>query len=120
MKSRMRLLPPAVLYSSMNQGPLVTMTISAFFEVELGGYHNSEVINGSRKDDAWSTHPLLFKTRVSFVLHGWGFNLRNDMAHGLLAMDCLHRGHATRLIHTLLVLGIWDRLAEARKRYISN
>jgi hypothetical protein len=38
------------------------MTISAFFEVELGGYHNSEVINGSRKDDAWSTHPLLCDT----------------------------------------------------------
>lgn len=45
-----------------------------------------------------------------------GFNLRNDMAHGLLTVDRLHRGHATRIIYTLLLLGIWDRLAETRKK----
>lgn len=44
-----------------------------------------------------------------------GFNLRNDMAHGLLAPDRLSRGHTTRIIHTFLVLGIWKHLVEARK-----
>lgn len=44
-----------------------------------------------------------------------GFNLRNDMAHGLVTSDRLHRGHATRIIHTFLVLGIWKHLVEARK-----
>jgi len=44
-----------------------------------------------------------------------GFNLRNDMAHGLLRADGFHHPLASRIIHTLLVLGIWEQLAEARK-----
>lgn len=44
-----------------------------------------------------------------------GFNLRNDLAHGLLRADRIHFPLACRVIHTLLVLGIWDELAEARK-----
>jgi lysyl-tRNA synthetase class 1 len=43
-----------------------------------------------------------------------GFNLRNDMAHGLMSAGQMGRNVAARLIHTLLVLGIWDQLAEAR------
>jgi hypothetical protein len=49
-----------------------------------------------------------------------GFNLRNDMAHGLLTADQMGNSVATRLMHTLLVLGIWDQLAEARKAQSSN
>lgn len=49
-----------------------------------------------------------------------GFNLRNDMAHGLLTADQMGNNVATRLMHTLLVLGIWDQLAEARKAQPSN
>ncbi|MCX5724163.1 MAG: DUF4209 domain-containing protein [Nitrospirae bacterium] len=45
-----------------------------------------------------------------------GFNLRNDLAHGLLRPDRINRRQAIRLIHTLLVLGIWDHLAKARNR----
>ncbi|MCS6287332.1 MAG: DUF4209 domain-containing protein [Nitrospira sp.] len=44
-----------------------------------------------------------------------GFNLRNDLAHGLLGSSQINRGQTVRLIHTLLVLGIWDSLAKARK-----
>lgn len=43
-----------------------------------------------------------------------GFNLRNDLAHGLLVPGRINRGQAIRLIHTLLVIGIWDSLAKAR------
>ncbi len=45
-----------------------------------------------------------------------GFNLRNDLAHGLLGPRRINRGQAIRQIHTLLVLGIWDHLAKARNR----
>jgi Domain of unknown function (DUF4209) len=44
-----------------------------------------------------------------------GFNLRNDIAHGLLRADRIHFQLASRVMHTLLVLGIWDQLAKARK-----
>lgn len=44
-----------------------------------------------------------------------GFNIRNDLAHGLLRADRIHFPLASRVIHTLLVLGIWSELAEARK-----
>jgi lysyl-tRNA synthetase class 1 len=45
-----------------------------------------------------------------------GFNLRNDLAHGLLRADGLHVGVASRVIHTLLLLGIWDQIAARSKR----
>lgn len=45
-----------------------------------------------------------------------GINLRNDLAHGLLRPDRINRGQTIRLIHTLLVFGIWDHLAKTRKR----
>jgi lysyl-tRNA synthetase class 1 len=44
-----------------------------------------------------------------------GFNLRNDIAHGLLRADSMHFALASRVIHTLLLLGVWKELAEARK-----
>lgn len=44
-----------------------------------------------------------------------GFNLRNDVAHGLLRASRMHLSIASRVLHTLLVLGIWDELVEARK-----
>jgi lysyl-tRNA synthetase, class I len=47
-----------------------------------------------------------------------GFNLRNDMAHGLLGAGQMSGNMASRLIHTLLVLGIWDQLAQARKAQV--
>jgi lysyl-tRNA synthetase class 1 len=43
-----------------------------------------------------------------------GFNLRNDLAHGLLGPERINRGQTVRLIHTLLVFGIWEELAKAR------
>jgi lysyl-tRNA synthetase class 1 len=43
-----------------------------------------------------------------------GFNLRNDLAHGLLVPGRINRGQAMRLIHTLLILGIWDDLSKIR------
>lgn len=44
-----------------------------------------------------------------------GFNLRNDLAHGLLSADRIHRSLASKVIHTLLVFGIWEELVKARK-----
>ncbi|SFW14556.1 DUF4209 domain-containing protein [Nitrosovibrio sp. Nv17] len=44
-----------------------------------------------------------------------GFNLRNDLAHGLLSANRIHLSLASKVIHTLLVLGIWEELAKARK-----
>jgi lysyl-tRNA synthetase class 1 len=44
-----------------------------------------------------------------------GFNLRNDLAHGLLSADRMTMAVASRVLHTLLVLGIWDALAKARR-----
>jgi lysyl-tRNA synthetase class 1 len=43
-----------------------------------------------------------------------GINLRNDLAHGLLRPDRINRRQTIRLIHTLLVFGIWDHLAKVR------
>jgi lysyl-tRNA synthetase class 1 len=45
-----------------------------------------------------------------------GFNLRNDLAHGLLAADRMSLTVASRVLHTLLVLGIWRELAESRRK----
>lgn len=44
-----------------------------------------------------------------------GFNLRNEMAHGFMSSDQMDAAHAARIIHTLMLLGVWDQLAEARK-----
>ena len=44
-----------------------------------------------------------------------GFNLRNQVAHGLLHADRIQLSAASRVLHTLLVLGIWDELANARE-----
>jgi lysyl-tRNA synthetase class 1 len=44
-----------------------------------------------------------------------GFNLRNDLAHGLLGAGRMTMAVASRALHTLLVLGIWDALVKARK-----
>ena len=44
-----------------------------------------------------------------------GFNLCT-LAHGLLAPAAIHIGTASRIIHTLLVLGVWEELAKARKK----
>jgi hypothetical protein len=49
-----------------------------------------------------------------------GFNVRNDLAHGLLRAESIHFPLACRIIHTLLVLGIWDALADARSKETSN
>ncbi len=40
-----------------------------------------------------------------------GYNLRNQFAHGLLKKDEFSEHLATRVIHTLLVLGYWKELA---------
>ena len=44
-----------------------------------------------------------------------GFNLRNDMAHGLMSAEQMNGNVAAKQIHTLLVLGIWDSLSKARR-----
>jgi hypothetical protein len=45
-----------------------------------------------------------------------GLNLRNDLAHGLLRANSLQPGAASRIIHTLLLLGVWDQIAARSKR----
>ncbi len=42
-----------------------------------------------------------------------GFNLRNKVAHGMIDADEIDSGLAGRVIHTLLVFGIWEALAKA-------
>jgi hypothetical protein len=44
-----------------------------------------------------------------------GINLRNNVAHGLLPASHCTNAMTARLIHTLLVLGVWDSLAKARR-----
>jgi lysyl-tRNA synthetase class 1 len=44
-----------------------------------------------------------------------GFNLRNNVAHGLIEADGIHFPLASRVIHTLLILGIWEQLSKARE-----
>jgi len=43
-----------------------------------------------------------------------GFNLRNSVAHGLLEADQIRLPLASRVVHTLLILGIWEQLSKAR------
>lgn len=43
-----------------------------------------------------------------------GFNLRNYLAHGLMDSRAMTFGMATRVIHTLLVFGVWREIAQAR------
>lgn len=45
-----------------------------------------------------------------------GLNLRNQVAHGLLGRGMINSVISDRLIHTLLVLGVWEKLAEHRKK----
>lgn len=44
-----------------------------------------------------------------------GRNLRNDLAHGLLTYDEVTGNNANLVIHSLLVFGVWDKLAQLRR-----
>jgi lysyl-tRNA synthetase, class I len=44
-----------------------------------------------------------------------GRNLRNDLAHGKFAFSQAREATVRWLLHTLLVFGIWDQLAEHRR-----
>ena len=44
-----------------------------------------------------------------------GFNLRNKIAHGMIGADEIDAGLASRIVHTLLVFGIWEPLSKAGK-----
>lgn len=48
-----------------------------------------------------------------------GFNLRNFLAHGLMDARAMTFGAATRVVHTLLLLGAWKEIAESRKQLAS-
>lgn len=43
-----------------------------------------------------------------------GFNVRNELAHGLVSHEIMHAGTASRIIHTLLVFGIWEEISKMR------
>jgi lysyl-tRNA synthetase class 1 len=43
-----------------------------------------------------------------------GFNLRNFLAHGMMDAASMTFGTATRVIHTLLLLGAWKEIAKLR------
>lgn len=43
-----------------------------------------------------------------------GFNLRNYLAHGLMDARAMTFGMATRVIHTLLIFGVWKEIAKSR------
>jgi hypothetical protein len=45
-----------------------------------------------------------------------GRNLRNDLAHGLIRHRSITSTSVEWLIHTLLVLGVWDQLAKQRSK----
>jgi lysyl-tRNA synthetase class 1 len=44
-----------------------------------------------------------------------GRNLRNNLAHGLITRQAASRDATNWLIHSLLVFGIWDKLAQVRR-----
>jgi lysyl-tRNA synthetase, class I len=44
-----------------------------------------------------------------------GVNLRNRIAHGLIKPESVTMFTANWVIHSLLVLGVWDKLAEVRR-----
>ena len=44
-----------------------------------------------------------------------GRNLRNNLAHGLITRRAASRDVTNWLIHSLLIFGIWDKLAEVRR-----
>jgi hypothetical protein len=44
-----------------------------------------------------------------------GVNLRNDIAHGLIGAHRMGYALATRVMHTLLILGLWKEIAAARR-----
>lgn len=44
-----------------------------------------------------------------------GYNLRNELAHGLLKAEAMDGSIVRWLIHTLLVFGLWEKLAEKRR-----
>ncbi len=44
-----------------------------------------------------------------------GRNLRNNLAHGLITRQAASRDATNWLIHSLLIFGIWDKLAEVRR-----
>ena len=45
-----------------------------------------------------------------------GLNLRNDIAHGLIDAQDITNALATRVMHTLLVLGLWKELAKRSRQ----
>lgn len=44
-----------------------------------------------------------------------GINLRNEVAHGLLKFEEMHQAIANLVVQSLLVFGIWDKIAEKRR-----
>jgi hypothetical protein len=49
-----------------------------------------------------------------------GLNLRNSIAHGRLERGMINAVISDVLIHSLLVLGLWDQLADHRKKKVAG
>jgi hypothetical protein len=49
-----------------------------------------------------------------------GFNLRNYLAHGMMEAQEMTFGAATRVMHSLLILGAWKEISESRNRPAQN
>jgi len=47
--------------------------------------------------------------------HPRGFNLRNAIAHELIEAERINQALATRVIDTLLMLGVWKEIAKVRR-----
>jgi hypothetical protein len=69
----------------------------------------------SNKELAESLGPDLTLYFLSLYADPRGKNLRNDLAHGLLKVERIRDSLVWWLVHTLLVFGIWDKLAEKRR-----
>ena len=75
--------------------------------INMGDILNSPEITDALVPDLTLYFPALYADPR-------GFNLRNNIAHGLMEAEGIGYTVAMRVIHTLLVLGLWKEIADAR------
>jgi lysyl-tRNA synthetase class 1 len=76
--------------------------------VGLGDLLSSKVVMDSLGKDSWFYFRFVFADPR-------GLNLRNSLAHGTLPPSMVNEVISNLVLHSLLVLGIWEELADLRR-----
>jgi hypothetical protein len=72
-----------------------------------------DIVNN--KDITEALGPDMHLHFLSLYADPRGRNMRNNLAHGLIIREAASRDATNWVIHSLLVFGIWDKIAEVRR-----